>query len=271
VRSATPEPARSDLRARCRELLPALPAGAVFSHATALALLGVQMPPAADADGPLHVEVGPGVARPRRPGVVPHRRTAPEAGSLLLPGGIRVLLPELAWIRLGPALTVADLVVVGDGLVRRRHPLTTTHRLHGFLAGAGPARGVRALREAALLVRARTDSPMETRLRLLLVRAGLPCPEVNVLVRDGRGRVVAMPDLAYVAERVAIEYDGDVHRTDRATWRRDIARRQSLEALGWRVVTCTADDVLRHPARPVDWLRRHLESSRGQQLRARRA
>lgn len=99
---------------------------------------------------------------------------------------------------------------------------------------------------------------MESRLRWILVQAGLPCPEVNTLVRSDDGWVVAMPDLAYVRERVAVEYDGDVHRTDRDTWRRDVARRQALEALDWRVVTCTADDVLRHPDRPVAWVRRAL-------------
>jgi very-short-patch-repair endonuclease len=53
---------------------------------------------------------------------------------------------------------------------------------------------------------------------------------------------IRSPDL-----RIAIEHDGDIHRTDRRIWRRDIARRRSLEALGWRVITWTADDT-RDPA-----------------------
>jgi very-short-patch-repair endonuclease len=74
-----------------------------------------------------------------------------------------------------------------------------------------------------------------------------------------------MPDLSYPEQRVAVEYDGDVHRTDRTVWRRDVVRRQELESLGWRVITCTADDVLRHPDRPVSWVRRALArtSTRG--------
>ena len=47
------------------------------------------------------------------------------------------------------------------------------------------------------------------------------------------------------------ENDGDVHRTDARTWRRDVAKRQWLEDLGWRTVVATADDVYRHPARLV--------------------
>ena len=69
------------------------------------------------------------------------------------------------------------------------------------------------------------------------------------------GRFVALPDLSYPDLKIAIEYDGDAHRTDRATWRRDIALRQALEALGWRIIPCTADDVLRHPERRVACIR----------------
>lgn len=103
---------------------------------------------------------------------------------------------------------------------------------------------------------------MESRLRWMLVDAGLPCPEVNALVRSPGGEVIAMPDLSYPEQRVAVEYDGDVHRTDRRTWMRDIAKRQSLEALGWRVITCTAQDVLHHQDRALAWIRRALARSR---------
>jgi very-short-patch-repair endonuclease len=78
---------------------------------------------------------------------------------------------------------------------------------------------------------------------------------VNVAARDSTGRFLALPDLSYPDLTIAIEYDGDIHRADKATWRRDIRRRQALEAAGWRVVTCTADDVLRNPERLVAWVR----------------
>lgn len=88
---------------------------------------------------------------------------------------------------------------------------------------------------------------MESRTRLTLVRAGLPCPEVNVPVHDAAGRFLAMPDLTYREPRLALEYDGDVHRTERATWMRDIRRRESLQAAGWAVMTVVSDDVQRFP------------------------
>lgn len=259
VRAAGPAPADSDVAARCREILPVLPADVVFCHVTALLLLGVDLPLGLDPADALHVQVGPGASWPRRAGVRAHGRSTPDVPSRSSPGGLRVLDPGLVWTQLASVLAPRELVVLGDALCRRRHPLVTLEHLAATLdAVPAGSRGVRRARAALPLVRARTDSPMETRLRWLLVRAGLPCPTVNEPVHGPGGELVAMPDMIYRQQRVAVEYDGDVHRTDRATWRRDIARRQGLEALGWRVITCTADDVFRHPTRPVAWVRSAL-------------
>ena len=90
---------------------------------------------------------------------------------------------------------------------------------------------------------------METRLRLLLVLAGLPCPEVQYEVVTPE-KFVARLDLAYPQVRLGIEYDGDHHRRV-AVFRRDLARLNALHALGWTVLRFTADDVLRFPGRLV--------------------
>jgi hypothetical protein len=262
VRSAAPAPATTDLRARCAELVPVLPADAVFCHVTALALLGVDLPFGVDPRTGLHVQVGPGTSWPRRANLIGHRRPVRDVPIFTLPGEVRVLLPEQAWIQLAGSVPPRELVVAADALLRRRAAVCRLDQLDGAVAALPPGtRGIRLLHEALARTRAGTDSCMETRLRWVLVEAGLPCPVVNQLVRGPDGAVVAMPDLSYPEQRVAIEYDGDVHRTDRATWRRDIARRQELEAIGWRVVTCTADDVLHHPDRPVTWVRRALAAS----------
>lgn len=263
LRASGPAPEARDVGGRCAELLPALPADAAFCHVTALALLRVDLPLPADVLGPLHVQVGPGRNRVRRAGVVGHRCEDDAPRTILLRGGLRVVLPEQAWIQLAATRSVADLVVVGDGLTRRRDPVCDTARLAEAVAALRPgSRGRRRLAEALLLVRPGTDSPMETRLRGVLVNGGLPTPQVNALARSPLGVVLARPDLSYPDEKIAIEYDGDVHRTDRSTWRRDIARRQDLEAHGWQVITCTADDVLRHPERAVAWVRAALARAR---------
>lgn len=86
------------------------------------------------------------------------------------------------------------------------------------------------------------ESPKETETRLLLVDAGLPEPVVQHEVRDGR-RLVARIDLAYPQWKIAIEYEGDGHRTDAAQWRRDIQRQRELEDRGWIVVRITQLDL----------------------------
>jgi hypothetical protein len=254
-----PSPGAAGLLHRCAELLPVLLPGAAFCHVTALDLLRVDRPFVPGPDDRLHVQVPPGSAWPRRAGLVGHTRAAVLGPDRLLVSGIPVLDPVAVWVQLAGTLPVRELVVLGDALVRRAHPWTTVAGLRRRVERTPTGtRGVRRLRTAVELVRPRTDSPMETRLRLTLIEAGLPCPVVNHRVLGRSGEHVAMPDLAYVPQRIAIEYDGDVHRTDARTWRRDIARRQGLEALGWRVITCTADDVLRDPDRAVGWVRTAL-------------
>ena len=85
---------------------------------------------------------------------------------------------------------------------------------------------------------------------MLIIEAGLPAPVAQVRVRDERGFEVARVDLAYPAAKIAIEYEGDHHRTSKTQWRRDIARIRRLHALGWVVLRVTADDL----ERPADLL-----------------
>lgn len=93
-------------------------------------------------------------------------------------------------------------------------------------------RGCRRLDEIVALANPRAESPMESRLRLQLVRAGLPTPEVQHLVCDEYGFPLARVDLAYPNVRLAIEYDGATHYT-RAQGERDRQRDASLADLGW--------------------------------------
>ena len=89
------------------------------------------------------------------------------------------------------------------------------------------------------------ESPMETRLRLLLTRSGLPEPRLNPAIRIGDQTL--HPDLLYPQWRVAIEYEGEQHRTDERQWRHDIWRREVFEDAGWRQIRVTKDDILKEP------------------------
>ena len=71
------------------------------------------------------------------------------------------------------------------------------------------------------LADARAESPMESRARMALHLGGLPAPAVQhpVIARGARYYL----DLAYPEVRLAIEYDGAEHRTQRRA-RRDLVR-----------------------------------------------
>lgn len=246
----------ADLRHGCRSLLATLPPGAVFSHGTAARLLGLDLPWPLERDQRIHITVPVGSVPPRRAGVAAHTSARPPVVLSVVPAptaadvdGLPITTPARTRCDLGSDLGVDDLVILADAMTRRRSPVTTPRGLHAELDGCPPGmRGLRRLRVALADSRARTDSAMETRTRLVLVRGGLPCPEVNRPVLDRRGRFLAMPDMSYPEHLVAVEYDGDVHRTERRLWLRDVERRELLIAAGWRVITATHDHVLHNPA-----------------------
>jgi len=120
-------------------------------------------------------------------------------------------------------------------------------------------RGVRAARAALALVDGGAQSPKETWLRLLLMRAGFPRPQTQIVVRNEWGWREAYLDMGWDDIKVAVEYDGDQHRSSRAQYVRDIRRLEMLDRYGWLVVRVVAED------HPDDVIRRVREA------RARRA
>jgi very-short-patch-repair endonuclease len=117
------------------------------------------------------------------------------------------------------------------------------------------ARGSRQLRSVLALVDPGAESPKETWLRLLLIRAGLPKPKTQITVVDGSW--VARLDMGWEDVKVAVEYDGEQHRTDRRQYHRDIKRLEKLQRLGWIVIRVTAED---HPQDALQRVRQALDS-----------
>ena len=104
-------------------------------------------------------------------------------------------------------------------------------------------RNIRRARSALYLVDAGAESPRETWLRLILIKAGYPRPQTQIPVRDQYGALVAVVDMGWEDIKVAVEYEGDHHRTDRRQFNRDIARFEELTGLGWIIVRVTVEDV----------------------------
>jgi hypothetical protein len=173
-----------------------------FSHATAAMFHGIPLPRVIEKASAIHVSVQFPAHPPQVRGVIGHRLSVSIAPRTRM--GIRLVSPARAWTQLAPVLDYDSLVIAGDNLVKRKMPLCTLEELAAAVSSMGPARGAIAARAALRDIRCGTDSPMETVTRLLIVRADLPEPVVGFTVTDRNGDPVGTPDLAYVAERIAI-------------------------------------------------------------------
>lgn len=228
------------------------PHGSHASHFTAAEILGGTVP-----DQPLtHVCSPVGASRCQRRGVKGHEcvECHVEPGqstplALVRRGGVLVSGPERVFLELAGPLNLVDLVVLGDSLVAKK--LTTCEALVAAADGwSGP--GARLARRAARYVRKGVDSPMETRLRMLIVLAGLPEPTVNHIIRDVNGDWVHRFDLSYPHLRLIIEYDGRQHARDDRQWGHDIDRREELDHGGWRLLVVRHTGIYREPGRTLD-------------------
>jgi len=218
---------------------------AVICGVTGLRLAGVDLPPRLARDPRVWVQVPGRRTTPSHP-EVRLVRSSPARTPIAI-GGLSVApLPD-CWLHLAPDASIDELVEWADAMTRRQHPVTTKAALAKAVAASGRRRGIAAARAAVELCVARTDSMPETDLRLLLVRAGLPPPRVNLGIADPAGRIVFHLDLAYETAKVAIEYDGAYHVGDRARMEYDAARRRTLEDQGWRIITVTWADLTTDP------------------------
>lgn len=103
------------------------------------------------------------------------------------------------------------------------------------------ARGIRRLRTTLERVDGGAESPQETRVRLLLIDAGLPRPQTQIALRELRIRV----DMGWTEWRVAVEYDGIQHWSDRRQRSWDIDRIALLHEAGWAVIRVSVEMLSR--------------------------
>ncbi len=89
----------------------------------------------------------------------------------------------------------------------------------------------------------RADSDPESRFRWRFDRAGLPSAEANLEIFGSDGGTIAKCDLAFEEFRVAFDYEGDHHRTDKRQWRKDLQRVPRLQDLNWHHIRGSAQDL----------------------------
>ncbi|MBD8870946.1 hypothetical protein [Nocardioides donggukensis] len=225
------------------------PEGAVASHFSAARLFGLPVP-----DHPFeHVTVFDPDHRRYRPEIKSHVTIHPMPATSRR--GLKAAHPFRTFVDLAGWVSLVDLVAIGDAMVRVLG--ADPESLVAYCRDstdyyAGPAR------LAASYVRTGVDSPMETRLRMLIVLAGLPEPKVNHVLYDRHGNVRRRLDLSYPGIRLIIEYDGRHHIERVEQWSADLERREELEDGDWKVVVVTAADFYRHPTRTLERIRRSL-------------
>ena len=85
------------------------------------------------------------------------------------------------------------------------------------------------------------ESPQETYLRLTLIDAGFPRPRTQIPVPGPHGRPQYYLDMGWPDLMIAVEYDGEHHRTDRPSYVNDVIRSAYLAFVGWIVIRVLAD------------------------------
>lgn len=176
-----------------------------------------------------------------RVGCIVREITVDDADILRL-DGLAVTTPLRTAFDCARWLSPTEGVVVADALAHAG--LITPASLTAYASGHRRLRGVRRLERVRSLMNPLSESPMESRVRVLLQTSGLPCPVAQYVVNDSSGRFVARLDLAYPDRRLAVEYDGSLHWAQR---RADDRRRDALRALGWDVIVVSAEDYYREP------------------------
>ena len=201
----------------------------------------------ASEKNPLHVLVGPKRGRHSTQRILFHQISAPLPSHALLEiaPGIAVCSPEMVFVQMAEALSVAELIAL----------LTAPARPSAFVERADRVRGVRKARIAVRYVRAKSASPKETEMDALLLTpqkwGGMGFPEALVnepvslssqAARILRGNRVVC-DLLWPQYSLAAEYDGREAHHSRHQQTRDSRRRDALLANGTDVVTITSPQI----------------------------
>jgi very-short-patch-repair endonuclease len=223
---------RQGLRADPWELLSAwrrmLPSNAVFAGATAAWIHGLDF----QATDPIEIVMPHDSGVRSRPGLsVRHRET--RSSETVNIRGLKATALQRTLRDLCHQWPAAEALVAIDMALHLG--LTDSDSL-------GCARGRRLRKLAAMAAPA--ESPMETRLRWLLLEAGLLRPEVQTNLHNSDGRFVGRADLYYPAARLVIEYDGGNHR-DRLV--EDNRRQNLMVNAGFRLLRFTAADIRNRP------------------------
>ena len=222
-----------------------MPGCFAFSGPTAGWLSGLDYAPCT----PIEVTVPRGIGVRARAGLIVRRAFLTEA-DITIRRGLRVTSALRTVCDLGSRKDLVESVIALDMALHAG--LINLPTLMAFVQAHRGQKGVKRLRRAVGLAEPAAESPMETRLRLVIVRARLPRPRAQAKLYDDAGGFIAKVDLYYPDRRLAIEYDGEGHK-DRVI--PDMRRQNALVNAGYHILRFTAPDI-RLPTSVIAQVRR---------------
>jgi len=203
-----------------------------------------------DSDLDVHVSFPKGQRVRRRPGLIVCQETLDPADVVEIEG-LRVTSPLRTTFDCLRLLKGWDRLVVADAMTHDR--LVAIDELRRYFASKRRLRNLRIGEALIDEIEPKSDSPMETRSRLVIVEGGNPRPRAQVHVFNPEGDFVGRADLGYEELKIAIEYDGALHWHQR---REDDRRRDAMREAGWIVIVLSADDIFKTPEATAARVRR---------------
>jgi very-short-patch-repair endonuclease len=222
-----------DIEMRLRAAQQRLPIQFAFSGRTAAWILGLDMSPC----DPIEATVPRGISVRSRAGIRVRRAALPEC-DVIQRRGFSVTDPLRTVTDLGSGRDLTEAVVAID--LALHAGLIDEGLLNRHIERSRGVKGIRRLRRAFSLADSRSESPMETRLRVQLACARLPAPEVQVELHDRTGRFLGRADLYYSDVRLVVEFDGQNHKDRIAA---DLRRQNALLNAGYHILRFTAADL----------------------------
>jgi REase_MTES_1575/Transcriptional regulator, AbiEi antitoxin len=242
--AATPSDAYQDLRAG----YVATRGVGVVSHRSAAWVWGLLPGPRAMTE----LSVPTNGPRPRgHPHLIVHRSGDLDLSKVVHRHSIIVTNPLRTLVDIAGVIAPADLTEAVDAAAAR-HLVTIAGLAAELERLARPGRdGVGVLRRHLIergFVGAPEPSVLEAHARRLVLRSGLPLPEVELRVgEEGEYRL----DIAWPAIRFTIEVDGYAWHFSPEHLRRDLSRRNVLEQLGWTIHVFTWHEVVNRPDKVI--------------------
>ncbi len=255
---------KREMLKRCTDAAQQLGKPVLFGMTTSLILQSVPLPKDCDLNATeLHTVSDSHRTRIRAvvPPTTPHIwKPLSAAHNARINKHVHALNLVHTWAQLAAHMSSESLVILGDATltaIARKPSLsggrTADEIYQDFVRQVSelPKFNAKATCMIALeFIAPRVDSPMESETRITTTQYGLPRAVTNYTVPGAtfsNGEPITL-DLAWPEFRVAIEYDGDHHRTDKAQWRRDNDKRELLRHHHWIVLIATAANMADEPS-----------------------